>query len=63
MVREIPTAGRKLYLATVVDLYSRRLLGAATGLHPDAELGRRGDQAGRVPRAPERWDLSRSVRM
>ena len=35
---EIPTAGGKLYLATVIDLYSRRLLGAATGLHPDAEL-------------------------
>lgn len=36
---EIPTeAGRKLYLATVIDLYSRRLLGAAMGLHPDAEL-------------------------
>ncbi len=29
---EIPTAGGKLYLATVIDLYSRRLLGAATGL-------------------------------
>jgi putative transposase len=27
-----------LYLATVIDLYSRRLLGAATGLHPDARL-------------------------
>jgi len=25
---EIPTAGGKLYLATVIDLYSRRLLGA-----------------------------------
>jgi len=35
---EIPTAGGKLYLATVIDLFSRRLLGAATGLHPDAEL-------------------------
>jgi hypothetical protein len=36
---EIPTAAGKLYLATVIDLYSRRLLGAATGLHPDADLG------------------------
>jgi transposase InsO family protein len=39
---EIPTGldgrGAKLYLVTVIDLYSRRLLGAATGLHPDAEL-------------------------
>jgi putative transposase len=26
------------YLATVIDLHSRRLLGAATGLHPDAQL-------------------------
>ena len=35
---EIPTDHGKLYLATVIDLYSRRLLGAATGLHPDAQL-------------------------
>jgi putative transposase len=35
---EIPTAGGKLYLATVIDLYSRRLLGAATGRHPDVDL-------------------------
>jgi transposase InsO family protein len=37
-ITEIPTASGKLYLATVIDLYSRRLLGAATSLHPDAEL-------------------------
>jgi putative transposase len=35
---QIPTAAGKLYLATVIDLYSRRLLGAATGRHPDADL-------------------------
>lgn len=35
---EIPTAAGRLYLATVTDLYSRRLLGAATSLHPDADL-------------------------
>ena len=38
---EIPTGpngrGTKLYLATVIDLCSRRLLGAATGLHLDAD--------------------------
>lgn len=33
-----PTADGKPYLATVIDLYSRHLLGAATGLHPDAKM-------------------------
>ena len=37
-ITEIPTAEGKLYLATVIDLYSRRLLGAATSAHPDADL-------------------------
>nr|WP_222844345.1 DDE-type integrase/transposase/recombinase [Buchananella hordeovulneris] len=34
---EIPTVDGKLYLA--IDLYSRRLLGAAIGLRPDAQRG------------------------
>jgi putative transposase len=37
-ITEIPTEEAKLYLASVIDLYSRRLLGYATGLHPDADL-------------------------
>jgi putative transposase len=37
-ITEVPTAAGKLYLATVIDLFSRRLLGAAKSLHPDAEL-------------------------
>ena len=41
---EIPTGADgkdpKLYLATVIDLYSRRLLSAATRLHPDTDLAR-----------------------
>lgn len=37
-ITEVPTAAGKLYLATVIDLFSRRLLGAATSVHPDAEL-------------------------
>lgn len=35
---EIPTDDGKLYLATVIDLFSRRLLGYATSAHPDAVL-------------------------
>jgi len=37
-ITEIPTAGGKLCLATVIDLYSRRLLAAATSLRCDTEL-------------------------
>jgi len=37
-ITEIPTDEGKLYLATVIDLCSRRLLGYPTSAHPDAEL-------------------------
>ena len=37
-ITEIPTDEGKLYLATVIDLYSRRLLGYPTSAHPDVEL-------------------------
>jgi len=37
-ITEISTAEGKLYLATVIDLCSRRLLAAPTSEHPDAEL-------------------------
>ena len=37
-ITEIPTDEGKLFLATVLDLYSRRLLGAPTSEHPDAAL-------------------------
>ncbi len=37
-ITEIPTAAGKLYRATVIDLHSRRLLGAATSRRPDADL-------------------------
>ena len=36
--REIPTDEGKLYLATALDLFSRRLLGYASSTHPDAVL-------------------------
>ena len=36
----IQAAGGKLYLATVIDLFSRRLIGAATSRHPNAELAK-----------------------
>jgi transposase InsO family protein len=35
---EIPTGEGKLYLATVIDFYSRRVLGYAMGAHHDAGL-------------------------
>jgi len=35
---EIPTAEGKLYLATVLDLFSRKLLACPTSEHPNAEL-------------------------
>jgi putative transposase len=37
-ITEIPTAQGKLYMATVIDLCSRRLLAAPTSEHPNAEL-------------------------
>jgi len=37
-ITEISTAAGKLYLATVIDLCSRRLLAAPTSQHPNAEL-------------------------
>ena len=37
---EIPTLEGKLYLASVEDLFARRLLGFAMSEHPDAELAR-----------------------
>ncbi|WP_345486106.1 IS3 family transposase, partial [Planotetraspora phitsanulokensis] len=37
-VTEIPTSEGKLYLATVEDLFSRRMLGYATSAHHDAAL-------------------------
>ena len=37
-ITEIPTDEGKLFLATVLDLHSRRLLAGATSDHPDADL-------------------------
>ena len=37
-ITEIPTGEGKLYLATVLDLYSRRLLACPISEHPDADL-------------------------
>ena len=37
-ITEIPTGEGKLYLATVLDLYSRRLLACPISEHPDAHL-------------------------
>ena len=37
-ITEIPTDEGKLYLATVLDLFSRRLLACPTSVHPNAQL-------------------------
>jgi len=37
-ITEIRTGEGKLFLATVIDLYSRRLLACPTSEHPDARL-------------------------
>ena len=37
-ITEIPTDEGKLYLATVLDLFSRKLLACPASTHPDAEL-------------------------
>lgn len=37
-ITEIPTGQGELYLATVIDLYSRRLLACPISEYPDAEL-------------------------
>lgn len=37
-ITEVPTDEGKLYFATALDLFSRRLLGYATSTHPDAVL-------------------------
>ncbi len=37
-ITEIPTDEGKLYLASVLDLFSRKLLACPTSEHPDAEL-------------------------
>jgi putative transposase len=37
-ITEIPTDEGELYLASAIDLFSRRLLGYATSEHPDAAL-------------------------
>jgi putative transposase len=37
-ITEIPTDEGKLFLATVLDLFSRRLLACPTSTHPDTEL-------------------------
>lgn len=45
------------YLAAVVDLYSRRVVGWATSSTPDAELARRALEKALAWRRPRRWRL------
>ena len=66
-ITEIPTDEGKLYLATVIDLYSRRLLAAPTVGSPRRRAGVRGDQDGRGgarrPRRDRRGDLPHRPRI
>jgi transposase InsO family protein len=68
-ITEIPTDEGKLYLATAIDLFSRRLLGYATSASPDAVLAgqaikmavaaRGGDVAGVIFHTDRGVDLHR----
>ena len=51
---EIPTDEGKLYLATVLDLFSRKLLAGPTAEHPDAELAGERSRWRRGARRPRR---------
>jgi transposase InsO family protein len=51
-ITEIPTGDGKLYLATVIDLYSRRLVAAATSLRRDRLARRWPDGSSPRPGSP-----------
>ena len=64
-ITEIPTDEGKLYLATVIDLYSRRLLGYPTSVHPDADLAGQAIKMAlaTTPRRPRQGRLRRRSAM